>query len=90
MPVLTFVAGLNEQRAHATAIAVILPLCAISAIAYAVTGGYDYAVIAPTVCGVLAGGVLGALLLKKLSGDALTFIFYGLMLFAGIKMIMPR
>ena len=41
VPVLTYVAGLSEKKAHATAIAVILPLCAVGAAVYAAKGGYD-------------------------------------------------
>lgn len=90
VPVLTYIAGLDEQHAHATAIAIILPLCAISSIMYALNSSFDAAVILPTVIGVTAGGFIGALLLKKLSNGALSFIFYGLMLFAGFKMIFDK
>ncbi len=87
VPVLSYVAGLNAQKSHATAIAVILPLCIISSVAYAATGTFDYSVFPPTVIGVVAGGVIGALALKKLSGVFIDFLFYALMLFAGLKML---
>ena len=45
------------------------------------------AVILPTVIGVTAGGNIGAALLKKMSPDAVSFLFYTLMAFAGFKMI---
>ena len=88
MPVLTYAAALGEKKAHATAIAVILPLCLVSAAVYAAGGNFDYEVLAPTVLGVLAGGVAGAAALKKLAVPVLNFLFYGLMLFAGIKMML--
>lgn len=44
VPVLTYVAGLDERKSHATAIAVILPLCIISTIVYALQGGFDYSI----------------------------------------------
>lgn len=87
VPALTYILGLDEQHAHATAIAVILPLCIISSIAYSLLGTYQIEVVLPTVIGVTVGGIIGAKLLKKLSSDALSFIFYGLMIFAGLKMI---
>ncbi len=87
VPVLTYVAGLSEKKAHATAIAVILPLCAVGAAVYAAKGGYDAGVLLPTVCGVLLGGAAGAAALRKLSAPVLDIIFYGLMLFAGLKML---
>lgn len=88
VPVLTFAAGLNGKKAHATAIALILPLCLVSTVVYALNADIDAGTLLPTAAGVLAGGVLGAVALKKLSVPALNFLFYGLMLFAGIKMIM--
>ena len=39
------------------------------------------------VIGVTIGGAIGALLLKKMSNGAISFLFYALMLFAGLKMI---
>lgn len=87
VPALSFILGYDEKHAHATAIAVILPLCLVSTVVYLVRGSFDWAAVAPTVVGVVIGGILGAMLLKKLSGDLISFLFYGLMLFAGIKMI---
>lgn len=89
VPALTFIAGLDVKKAHATAIVVILPLCAVSALVYGLRGSFDMGIVAPTCIGVAAGGILGALLLKKLNTDALCFVFYALMLIAGIRMIMP-
>ena len=88
VPVLTWVAGLPQKKAHATAIALILPLCAIASVVYAFKGGFDASALPATVAGVVAGSVLGALFLKKISVAALDFLFYGLMLFAGLKMML--
>lgn len=87
VPVLAFAAGLPQKKAHATAIAVILPPCVVSTVVYAVRGGFETDILLPTVLGVLAGGIAGAALLKKLSAPVLNLLFYGLMLFAGIKMM---
>lgn len=88
VPALAFVGGLDDKSAHATAIAIVLPLCMISSLVYSLRGSFDFAVVVPTVIGVLAGGVIGALLLKKLPTNLLGFIFYGLMMLAGIKMVL--
>lgn len=87
VPCLTYIGSLDEKSAHATAIALILPLCLVSSIAYGVGASFEKGVILPTVLGVTIGGVLGACLLKKLSSDVVSFLFYALMLFAGLKMI---
>lgn len=87
VPCLTYVWGLDEKSAHATAIAVILPLCLVSSVVYALKGNYEQSVILPIVIGVTIGGIVGALLLKKMSANAVSFLFYALMTFAGFKMI---
>ncbi len=87
VPCLTYIGGLDEKSAHATAIAAILPLCLVSAIVYALKESCKNEVILPVVIGVTAGGIFGALLLKKLSSDVVSFVFYALMTFAGFKMI---
>ena len=61
--------------------------CVVSTVVYAVRGGFETDILLPTVLGVLAGGIAGAALLKKLSAPVLNLLFYGLMLFAGIKMM---
>ena len=87
VPALTFIAKFDEKHSHATAIAVILPLCLISSVIYALGATFENGVVLPTVIGVTIGGVIGALLLKKMSNGAISFLFYALMLFAGLKMI---
>lgn len=87
VPCLTYIGSLDEKSAHATAIALILPLCLVSSIAYGVGASFENGVILPTVLGVTLGGILGACLLKKLSSNVVSFLFYAIMLFAGLKMI---
>lgn len=87
VPALTFIAKFDEKHSHATAIAVILPLCLISSVVYALGATFENCVVLPTVIGVTIGGAIGALLLKKMSNGAISFLFYALMLFAGLKMI---
>ncbi len=88
VPALTFILGYDDKSAHAAAIALILPLCAMSVIVYSVKASFDMSVVLPTSIGVFIGGLIGALLLKKIPAQWLSFVFYGLMLFSGIKMIM--
>ena len=87
VPALPFIAKFDEKHSHATAIAVILPLCLISSVVYALGATFENGVVLPTVIGVTIGGAIGALLLKKMSNGAISFLFYALMLFAGLKMI---
>lgn len=87
VPALSFIMGFDDRHAHATAIAVILPLCLVSTVVYALRSTFNWAVVIPTVIGVILGGILGALLLKRLSNDVISFIFYAVMLLCGIKML---
>lgn len=87
VPVLSLVLKMEEKNSHATAIAVIFPLCLISGIVYLVKGAFNLHVGGPSSIGIIIGGVIGAMLLSKLSNNFLKFLFYGVMLAAGIKMV---
>lgn len=89
VPLLTGM-GLDAKKAHATAVAVILPLCFISALIYVVKGCFDMTLTLTVGGGVVAGGVLGALLLKKADNFLLSGLFYLVMIGAGIKMVVGR
>ena len=79
-----FVAGgMQEKRAHATAILVILPISVFSFILYAVLGFYQAQVLIPTAIGVTAGGIVGAQLLGKLKVKSVNIIFACLQFLAG-------
>lgn len=87
VPALSYVFGFDDKKSHATAIAVILPLCLVSTVVYAMNGSFSLGIVLPTVIGVVLGGIVGALLLKRASNDFISFLFYGLMLFCGLKML---
>lgn len=78
--------GLDEKRAHATAILLILPVSLLSFFFYARKGLYDFSVLIPTAIGVTAGGVLGAKLLGKLPVKTVNLLFAFLQAAAGIFM----
>lgn len=76
--------GLDEKRAHATAILVILPISLISFLIYALRGLCNFAVLIPTALGVSVGGALGAKLLGKLPVKAVNLTFAFLQFLAGV------
>ena len=78
--------GLPPGRAHATSLAVILPLTAVSAGAYLLTGGADPLEALPYLAGGLPGCLVGTRLLARLSPAALQRLFGGLVLFAAVRM----
>lgn len=87
VPGLALTLSLTAKKSHATALAVILPASVISACVLLFTFKNDWVLLSATTLGVSAGGVVGALLLKKLKNPAITKIFAVLMLLAGVKLL---
>ncbi len=88
VPMLVFLLKKQPKVAHATAIMIILPMSIISGLLYAGFGSFDYRIGLPVGMGVVAGGVLGALLLSKLSSKWIVIIFSVVMAAAGVKMLL--
>lgn len=87
VPLLSGVLGYPGKQAHATAILVILPVCAVSAITYIVNGFIDLNVIIPAAIGNVAGGLAGAEFLGKLPKFWVDITFIAVMLVAGVRMV---
>jgi len=82
--------GVEEHKAHATAISVILPLSVLSLLIYLwKTGlGEVWEIALWASAGGLAGGVVGAKLLRRVSGIWLHRIFGGFMIAAAVRLIL--
>ena len=87
MPFLEKMAGLPTKKAHATAIAVIAPITLFSACVYLFKGAAPFPQLWYSVGGVTAGGIAGALLLKKLPSWLVGGVFALMMMAAGIKLM---
>ena len=87
VPLLIFLLNLPEKKAHASAIFVILPLCVVSSIVYIIKGSIDWLQLLYSTIGFVIGGVVGALLLKKLDNKVLRIVFAIIMVGAGVKML---
>ena len=87
VPMLTLLMKREQKKAHATAILIILPLSITSGLFYLSFGNFDVNVGLPVVVGVIAGGVLGAFALAKLSSKWIMIIFSVVMAVAGGKML---
>ena len=88
VPMLTGLLKRDPQRAHATALMIILPISLVSGLFYAAFGNLQLMVAIPVSIGVSIGGVVGALLLSKLSSKWIIMIFAVVMAAAGIKMLL--
>lgn len=72
----------ETHKAHATTVAVILPLSILSAIVYIVGVNVEWGTVLLVSLGGIAGGLVGAKLLNKLGGMWLNILF-GIFLAAG-------
>lgn len=87
VPLLQKYYKMEEKEAHATSIAVILPITVISAIVYLFKESMRWKELGFVSIGVLLGGIFGAIILKKASNKVIEYIFEAVMLFAGVRLL---
>ncbi len=77
----------EKKKAHATAIAIILPLTLISIFFYTKKGFFDFNLVWKVSIGGVLGGVLGAYILKKLKPHYIARIFGIFLIIAAIRTV---
>jgi len=87
VPVLERFKPLETHKAHATALAVILPLSVISALVYVWGIDVDWLAVGFVSIGGVVGGLIGAKLLRKLSACWLNILFGLFMAVGAIRML---
>ena len=87
VPVLTKLFGMEQKKAQATALFVILPISLVSTIIYMCYHSISFASGWPVMVGILAGGIVGATLLNKLQNKIVRGIFIFFMLLGGVGML---
>lgn len=87
VPLLLNVIKLPEKKAHATTLLIMLPLSFASLIIYFLKDNLPIFDALKIGIGFIIGGVLGALLLKKISNIWLEIIFSIIIIAGGIKML---
>ncbi|WP_297290297.1 TSUP family transporter [uncultured Flavonifractor sp.] len=85
VPLLALWCGLGQRKAFATSVAIILPLCGLSAAIYLFRGGVDFGAALPYLLGGLAGGFIGGRVFKRLNMVWLRRLFALLLLYGGVK-----
>lgn len=85
VPMLTGYCKLDQRRAFATSVAVILPLCALSVVIYWVRGGLDIMAALPYLIGGAAGGWAGGRWFKGVKMPWLKRAFGLLLIYGGVK-----
>jgi uncharacterized membrane protein YfcA len=86
--VLERICKLESERAHATALMVMLPLSIVSLIVYLLRGALRFDAVPAVVLGMLPGSFLGAKLLGRLRTVWIDRLFSLLMLAAGIRLLL--
>ena len=79
--------SLEEKKAHATSIMIILPLTVAGVFIYTMAGFFDFPVILKAAIGASLGAVIGAKLLSKFSGRFIRIGFGVIMVFASAKLL---
>lgn len=87
VPSLVFLLNLQDYKAHATAIPIILPLSIISAIVYLFNNKIPFDISLLVVIGGLVGSFVGAKFLNKIPVKYLRKIFGGVIIYTAIRMI---
>ncbi len=88
VPTLRYCFGSDEKKAHASAVAVMLPLSCFSAVALTSRGVSDANLALTVGCGAVIGGVIGGCLLNKVPKQLLSLLFYAVMIYAGIRFLL--
>ena len=79
--------SLNARKAHATAVAVIFPMCIASSVMYLYSGRVTLKDALPFMPFGIIGAVIGTFLLTKLNSGQLRIIFSLFVIWAGIRLI---
>jgi hypothetical protein len=88
VPCLERLLKIKPQRAHATAIAVILPLSLVSALLYLSNASVDVKSLIAICPGGIIGGFCGARLLGKISAKYLHLVFGACMIAGAVRMLL--
>lgn len=88
VPILINLLKLPEKKGHATTILIMLPLSIASFVVYLINGTIDWGVATNVGIGFVLGGVLGAVLLKKINNVVLKLVFAVIIIIGGVKLIL--
>lgn len=88
VPSMIFINGIEDHKAHATAISVILPITVISSLIYAKNNIIDIPLTIKITIGSTIGAIIGSSFLNKLKTESLRKLFGIIMISAAIRMVM--
>ncbi|MBM6898046.1 sulfite exporter TauE/SafE family protein [Pseudoflavonifractor capillosus] len=88
VPLFTRWLHLEQRRAFATSVAVVLPLSVAALVSYALEGGVDVGAALPYLAGGLVGGFLSGRVFEKIPVTWLRRGFGLLMLYGGVRAVL--
>lgn len=80
--------GVSANRAHATSVAVMLPLSAVSTLFYMRSGEVSLSDALPYIPGGIAGALLGVFLLRRVKPGLLRRIFGAVAVYSGLRLLL--
>ena len=88
VPLLMYAIGLPDKNAHATTLLIMLPLCLASFVTYIISDNMLWLDGFQVGVGFIIGGILGALILKKISNVWLSIFFSLIIIAGGLKILL--
>ena len=88
VPLMTRWSKLEERKAFATSVAIILSLSIVSSVVYFTKGALDFSTAWPYLLGGVIGGVISGLVFQKVPLNFLRRIFGLLILYGGIRAVL--
>lgn len=88
LPILARWGHLEQRKLYATCVAVIFPVCLVSAAVYVLQGGVALDAALPYLIGGLAGGFLGGKLYGKVPAKWLKWLFAAFLFYGGVKYLL--
>ncbi len=88
LPILSRWGALSQRQLYATCVAVIFPVCAVSAAVYLFQGKADLIAALPYLAGGLPGGWLGGKLYGKVPTKLLKWVFAAFLFYAGVNYLL--
>lgn len=80
--------GLQQKKAFATCVAVILPICAVSAFLYLLRVPFDWLQALPYLVGGAIGGAVGGKTFGRVSTRCIRQLFALFMLYGGVRYLL--